>query len=224
MKLKSYNLTLCALFGALALSGCAVQETSRVVKTQTVVSYDTNYTGKKQPIIVGNFSNRSNYMQGLFTDSNNQMGTQAKTILKNHLQQSRRFALMERDELENLSKEAAIGGGKQTLKGAKYAITGAVTEFGRKEVGDKQLFGLLGSGKSQIAYSKVSLSVVNVKTAEVIYATQGASEYALSEREVFGFGSSSGYDATLTGKVLNLAIIEVVNKLVADLESGKLAL
>ena len=40
----------------------------------------------------------------------------------------------------------------------------------------------------------------------------------------FGFGSNSGYDATLTGKVLNSAIIEVVNKLVADLDSGKLAL
>lgn len=93
-------------------------------------------------------------------------------------------------------------------------MTGDVTEFGRKEVGDHQLFGILGRGKEQIAYAKVTLNVVNSQTSEVVYSTQGAGEYSLSAREVVGFGSTASYDATLNGKVLDLAVREAVDNLV----------
>ncbi|MCH3817894.1 hypothetical protein LZB41_09650, partial [Campylobacter jejuni] len=69
---------------------------------------------------------------------------------------------------------------------ANYVITGDVTEFGRKEVGDHQLWGILGRGKSQVAYAKVNLNVVNVQTSEVVYSSQGAGEYELSNREIIG--------------------------------------
>ena len=94
------------------------------------------------------------------------------------------------------------------------------TEFGRKDVGDHQLFGILGRGKSQVAYAKVALNVVDVRTSEVVYSAQGAGEFSLSNREVVGFGGTAGYDATLNGKVLDLAIREAVNNLVAGIESG----
>ena len=42
----------------------------------------------------------------------------------------------------------------------------------------------------------------------------------MSNREVVGFGGTAGYDATLNGKVLNLAITEAVNNLVTGLERG----
>ena len=100
-------------------------------------------------------------------------------------------------------------------------ITGDITEFGRKEVGDQQLFGLLGRGKTQIAYAKVTLNVVNAANSEVVYSVQGAGEYALSNREVIGFGGTASYDATLTGKVLDLAIREGVNKLVNGVDQGQ---
>ncbi|VFS49188.1 Putative lipoprotein NMB1126/NMB1164 precursor [Budvicia aquatica] len=99
-------------------------------------------------------------------------------------------------------------------------ITGDVTEFGRKEVGDRQLFGLLGRGKSQIAYAKVNLNIVNVQTSEVVFSSQGAGEYELSNREVIGFGGTASYDSTLNGKVLDLAIREAVNNLVTGIENG----
>jgi hypothetical protein len=41
-----------------------------------------------------------------------------------------------------------------------------------------------------------------------------------ADREVIGFGGTAGYDATLNGKVLNLAITEAVNHLVSDVERG----
>jgi curli biogenesis system outer membrane secretion channel CsgG len=45
----------------------------------------------------------------------------------------------------------------------------------------------------------------------------GAGEYALSTREVIGFGGTAGYDATLTGKVLDLAIREATDRLVVEM-------
>lgn len=73
---------------------------------------------------------------------------------------------------------------------------------------------------TQVAYAKVALNVVNVHTSEVSYSVQGAGEYELSNREVVGFGGTAGYDATLNGKVLDLAIREAVNNLVSGMESG----
>ena len=52
-----------------------------------------------------------------------------------------------------------------------------------------------------------------MNTSEIIHSVQGAGEYNLSNREVLGFGGTAGYDATLNGKVLNLAITEAVNNL-----------
>ena len=100
-------------------------------------------------------------------------------------------------------------------------ISGQVTEFGRKTTGDKQLFGILGRGKKQVAYSKVSMNIVDVRTSRVVYSVQGAGEFLLSDREVVGFGSESGYDSTLNGKVLNLSVTDAVNKLVRGIESGE---
>ena len=58
-------------------------------------------------------------------------------------------------------------------------------------------------------------------TSEVIFSVQGAGEYALSNREVIGFGGTASYDSTLNGKVLDLAIREAVNRLVEGVESGQ---
>ena len=80
---------------------------------------------------------------------------------------------------------------------------------------------ILGRGKQQVAYAKVTLNVVNTQTSEVVYSVQGAGEYNLSNREVLGFGGTAGYDSTLNGKVLDLAIREAVNNLVSGVESGQ---
>ena len=98
-------------------------------------------------------------------------------------------------------------------------VSGAIAEFGRKETGDHQLFGILGRGKSQVAYAKVTLNIVNSLTSEVVFSTGGAGEYELSNREIVGFGGTAGYDATLNGKVLDLAMREAVNNLAAGLDS-----
>jgi len=156
----------------------------------------------------------------VFTDGPDRLGGQAKTILITHLQQSGRFSVLDRENMSETQQEALLRKQKQNLKGADYVVTGDVSEFGRKEVGDRQLFGVLGRGKSQIAYAKVSLNVVDVNTSEVVYSVQGAGEYELSNREIIGFGGTASYDSTLNGKVLDLAVREAVDKLVTGITSG----
>lgn len=212
------TLTLIGVVAALA-AGCAT-ESHRTLTPETVESHGTAYSGPVYTLVVGKFQNRSSYMQGLFSEGPDQLGNQAKTILKTHLQQTGRFTVVDRENMEEIAREAQLRGTAQALEGAEVAVTGDVTEFGRKTTGDVQLFGILGSGKQQIAYSKVALNIVDVRTSKIVYSVQGAGEYALSNREVVGFGGTAGYDATLNGKVLNLAITEAVNNLVAGLQRG----
>ncbi len=202
------------------LGACTATESHRTITPETVATYNSDYAGERAVLVVGQFQNRSNYLQGVFSSGQDLMGNQAKTILKTHLQQTNRFNVVDRENMEQLKKEAELSGATQAFKGARIVVTGDVTEYGRKNTGDKQLFGILGSGKTQTAYAKVALNVVNVATSEIIYSTQGAGEYELSNREVVGFGSTASYDATLNGKVLNLAITEAVNNLVRDLQNG----
>lgn len=209
-----------ALAGALLLSGCAT-ETNRAVETPQVQTASQTYSGPKAVVAVGKFDNRSSYMRGVFSDGIDRLGSQAKTILITHLQQSGRYSVLDRENMDEIKREAGFAGQEQKIKGAELTITGDVTEFGRKETGDQQLFGIMGQGKQQVAYAKVSLYLVDVRTSEVITSVQGAGEYALSSREVLGFGGSAGYDSTLNGKVLDLAIRQAVEKLTAGFDAGK---
>jgi len=204
---------------SMIVAGCAT-ESSRALVAAQVNSANVAYNGPKAALAVGKFDNRSSFMRGLFSDGVDRLGGQAKTILITHLQQANRFSVMDRDNMKEGEFESTLTGKTQKLKGADFIITGDVTEFGRKETGDHQLFGILGRGKTQVAYSKVSLNVVNAVTSEVIFSAQGAGEYALSNREVIGFGGTASYDSTLNGKVLDLAIREAVNRLVEGVDKG----
>lgn len=209
-----------AAAACMVVAGCAT-ETSRSVDVAQVKSAAAPYQGVQVPISVGKFDNRSNFMRGIFTDGVDRLGGQAKTVLIAHLQQSQRFKVLDRDNLSEAKQEAQFKGQAQTIRGADYVVTGDIAEFGRKETGDHQLFGILGRGKSQLAYAKVTLNIVNIATSEIVYSVSGAGEYELSNREVIGFGGTAGYDATLNGKVLDLAIREAVNKLVSGMEAGQ---
>ena len=200
--------------------GCAV-ESNRAITTPQVSSAGSVYSGPRSTVVLGKFANRANYMRGIFSDGLDRLGSQAQTILLTHLQQTGRFNVVDRENLQEGAREASFKGVRQSIRGADYAVTGDIVEFGRKETGDMQLYGILGSGKQQVAYAKVSLNIVNVVTSEVVFSAQGAGEFKLSNREALGFGGSSGYDATLNGKVLDLAVREAINHLVEGIDQGR---
>lgn len=207
---------------AISLTAC-VQENARTIPIQKTEAAQAPYSGQRVAVSIGKFNNRSSFMRGVFADNNadDRLGSQAQTILTAHLQQSQRFSVLDRTLMSEMQQEAKLSGTTQQLRGAKYILTGDVTEFGRKEVGDQQLFGILGRGLTQIAYSKVTLNIVNTQTSEVVHSAMGAGEYSLSQREVIGFGGTAGYDATLNGKVLDLAIRDAISTLVADMDQGR---
>lgn len=209
----------------LILAGCAT-ESHKALQVEKTASAHTasNYQGPKHPVMVSNFDNKSGFMHGVFSEGPDRLSSQAKTILMAHLQQTGRFRVLDRDNMKEISGEAKLAGKKQNIKAADFAITGDVAEFGRKETGDRQLFGVLGSGKSQVAYSKVTVNVVDVNTSEVVYSASGTGEYELNNREVLGFGGTAAYDSTLNGKVLDLAMREAVDRLVEGLEQKKWSL
>lgn len=216
--MSRFPVTTAVIAVLLAAGGCAT-ESSRSLEVAKVESAATPFHGARVPVSVGKFDNRSSFMRGIFTDGVDRLGSQAKTTLIAHLQQSQRFNVLDRDNLAESQQEAKYQAKAQTIRGADFVVTGDISEFGRKEVGDHQLFGLLGRGKSQVAYAKVTLNIVNSLTSEVVYSARGAGEYTLSNREVVGFGGTAGYDATLNGKVLDLAMREAVNNLVAGLDA-----
>lgn len=221
-----YKRTLISLLLSLlfiVISGCAT-ESHQTVKATPVEINNTPYHGIKSTLAVGQFENRSSYMHGIFSSGVDELGSQARTILKTDLQQTNHFNVVDRANMKMIEDEAKYSGVSQKISGARYVVTGAITEFGRKVTGDKQLFGILGKGKTQTAYAKATLNIVDVRTSEILYSTQAAGEYELSNREVIGFGGTAGYDSTLNGKVLNLAITEAVNNIVRDMDNGTLTL
>ncbi|MGB4060066.1 MAG: CsgG/HfaB family protein [Burkholderiaceae bacterium] len=209
-----------SLVAALAMGGCAT-ETSRALVVEKTQAATLAYSGARIPVSVGKFDNRSSFMRGVFSDGVDRLGSQAKTTLVAHLQQSQRFSVLDRDNMAEANQEAKFQGAAQTIRGASFIVTGDISEFGRKDVGDVQFFGVLGRGKRQIAYAKITLNVVNTLTSEVVFSARGAGEYELSSREVLGFGGTAGYDATLNGKVLDLALREAVDGLASGRDSGQ---
>jgi curli biogenesis system outer membrane secretion channel CsgG len=103
---------------------------------------------------------------------------------------------------------------------AKTLLIGHLQSSGRFDVLDRDNLPDLAR-ESQTAYSKVTINVVDVRTSRVVHSVQGAGEYALSNREVVGFGGTASYDSTLNGKVLDLAIREAVDRLAESIDKGQ---
>jgi len=113
-------------------AGCAT-ESNHPIEAPQVNSAHTAYQGPKSTLMVGKYENSSSYMRGLFSDGVDRLGNQAKGILITHLQQTGRFRVVDRENMDATAREASIKGQQQTLKGADFTVTGEVAEFGRKE-------------------------------------------------------------------------------------------
>ena len=125
-------------------AGCATFERSTALPIQQPARASQTYTGDKLVVSIASFDNKSAYQRGIFSDGVDRLGSQAQTILVAQLNQTQRFAVLNRENLGASEQEATIKNRPLQLKGADFLVTGHVTEFGRKEVGDRQLFGILG--------------------------------------------------------------------------------
>ena len=203
-------------------AGCVVQG-RQALPTEVGEDPPAPPGGPRLKIVVGKVANQSPYQRGIFSDGVDRLGGQARAILKTRLSKTGRFDLFDRDHADETAAEARLAGAPQQLAGAELLVSGAVTEFGRRETGAQALGGILAQSKTQTAYAKVSLNLVDVRTSRVLRSYQGAGECDLTNGGALGFGSTAGYDSTLVDKVLDLAVQEAVKKVVAALDQGDLS-
>lgn len=169
----------------------------------------------KRKVAIARFSNETKYGRGFFDKENeDRLGKQATDILSSKLVETEKFLLLERSDLDQISKEKEIANLKTFDIPAEYLIVGSITEFGRKSTSD---VGIFSRTKKQTAYAKVSIRLVDVKTSQIIYSEEGEGEAFVEAGTVLGVGETAEYDATLNDKVINAAISKLVNNIVERL-------
>lgn len=200
---------------ALLAAGC-VTETHRTIQPVAAESLGPLSSRASYTVAVGPIENRSRYLAGALPDGEDLLARQAKALLLMHLKLTGRFVVVDREALDETARDAVDG---RDLPGVAIAAT--ITEFGLRTSGGSPALGLLDAGAKHAVHVTVALHVVDERAAQVVYTVQGAGEYRLTDRELAGFGTRAGYDASLNGKMLNRPIMQAVDALVAGLERGE---
>lgn len=208
---------------ALFFTGCAtvnrpdvqsVDEQPKVSKTTEAKKIATK-SGLKRKVAVGRFTNETKYGQSFFLDnSQDRIGKQALDILSNKLNETDRFILLERADLDKVQKELEIAKTGTITNSADYLIIGSVTEFGRKETGE---VGIFSRTKKQIAFAKVHIRLVDVTNGQILYSEEGAGEAYSEAGTVFGVGDQAGYDSAINDKALDAAISNLASNIIENL-------
>jgi curli biogenesis system outer membrane secretion channel CsgG len=214
---------------AIGAGGCAIQtapvaqkeapQTLAAQKTaQAAVTAQAPATPTlKQKIALGRITNETNYGQSLLRDRHDDpLGKQVTDLMSKALAESGSYLVFERPDITRLQAESRLTDTKLDLVGVDALIVGSLTEFGRKTVGES---GFVSSSKRQVAFAKVDIRVVDVKTGHVFFATSGAGEASTETASTFGFGSRAGYDGTLNDAAIRQAVTDAVSRLAVEMKS-----
>ena len=205
------------------LSGCAVQtapvvqkEAQQSIATQKAAQQALAAQGPSTPILkrkiaLGRITNETSYGRSLLRDSQGDpLGKQVTDLMSKALTESGAYLVFERPDVGRLQAEGRLTESKLNLIGVDALIVGSLTEFGRKTIGET---GFVSASKRQVAFAKVDIRVVDVKTGQVFFATSGAGESSTETASTFGFGSQASYDGTLNDSAIRQAVSEAVNRL-----------
>jgi hypothetical protein len=133
-------------------------------------------------------------------------------ILSTKLASTGKFILLERQDMDKIMDELKIAGNQGSQKvGADYLIIGSVTEFGRKNVGDVNVF---SRTKTQTVEAAVSIRLVDVSSGQIIYSEEAKGEAETTNKTVIGLGERTDYDATLSDKAISVAISKLVENII----------
>jgi curli biogenesis system outer membrane secretion channel CsgG len=185
-------------------------------KPRTLPAY--NYSGKKIPIVVMDFETRVP-QQGW------QVGHGASDMLITALVKTKKYRVYERNRLKSIMKEqnlqmsgavdmsTAVQIGK--LVGAKYIITGSVTEYGMARSGAHG-GGWFDVGKKRYR-ATVDVRAVNVQTGEIVFADSGSGTLKSTAVSVLGFGGGENFDAKKASESMRMAIDDVMSRIYIEL-------
>jgi len=172
----------------------------------------------KFKVAIARFTNETQSGQSfLLDDSGDRIGKQASDILSARLAATGKFLMFERTDTEKMSAEQILAGLKNSGVAVDYLIMGSVSEFGRSTESES---GIFSRSKTQSAYSKVNVRLVDVSTGRIIYSAEGAGKAESSTKKTLGAGSSAGYDQSLTDKAISAAISQLISNVVESM-SGK---
>lgn len=224
MKKARYILISFTLFTAF-LSSCAtitkpevkaIKEKPKISKTiqQEKTSIGAK-KGLKRKVAIARFTNETKYGQSFFIDkNNNRIGKQAVDILSSKLVETEKFILLERADLDKITKELNMENYEPLKNMADYLIVGSVTEFGRKDQGK---VGIFSRTKRQIAFAKVHVRLIEVRTGQILYSEEGKGEAFSEAGTVFGVGERAGYDSAINDKALDAAITNLASNIIENL-------
>jgi curli biogenesis system outer membrane secretion channel CsgG len=173
---------------------------------------------EKIPIVVMDFDTR-------VPGHGYRVGQGASDMLITALVKTKKYRVYERNKLKSIMKEqklqmsgavdasTAVQIGK--LVGAKYIVTGAVTEFGIKKSGAHG-GGYFSVGKK--AYrATVDVRAVSVKTGEIVFADTGSGILKSKAVTVLGFGGGEDYDEKKASESMRMAIDDVMSRIYIEL-------
>jgi curli biogenesis system outer membrane secretion channel CsgG len=202
------------------LSGCASQVRDVAPPPEAPAAADPAArepalaAGPKHRIAIASFEDKSGYGSNLFGTLDD-LGKQASDILASHLIKSGQFVVLEREKLGDLKNENQLQGKEGSFVGVTALVFGSVTEFGTKT---EHMDQGLSKSKVQTAHAKVTIRLVDPATGQSFYAEFGEADARKETSQVLGFGSSAGYDATLTDKALNGAITKLTGNVLNTLK------
>ena len=210
--------TLYALVAITTFGGCASQV--RQVPVGQITPFvapltETQKPGLKHRIAIASFQDKTGYGSNLF-GAIDDLGTQASDILASQLVKTGEFVVLEREKIGNLKTENELQGKESSFAGCTALILGAVTEFGTKTENQDAGF---SKTKTQTAHAKVTIRMVDPTTGQAFFSEFGEADARNETNQVLGFGSSAGYDATLTDKALNGALTKLVGNILINLRS-----
>jgi curli biogenesis system outer membrane secretion channel CsgG len=213
-----------SLIAAVAIFFVSIPLLPEVLFAQNVIDTTVSESVAEEPGIVlkrkvgiARFSNETQSgTTFLIDDSGDRLGKQAADILSARLAETGKFQMFERMDADDVSAEQMLAGLKEDGVSIDYLIVGSVSEFGRSTESES---GVFQRKKTQKAYSKVNVRLIDVATGRIIFATEGAGEAITEAKKTFGAGSSAGYDQSLTDKAISAAISQLISNLVENMTS-----
>ena len=171
-----------------------------------------NFSGLKRKVAIARFSNETAYAKGAFYDKENDpLGTQTVDILTAKLAASGKFILLEHKDLDLIAAEQSIRSGEVQKIDADYLIIGSLTKYGRKNEGKA---GAIKRKVTQTVEAGVSIRLVDVSTAQIIYADEAVGAAETQTSTTMGLGDSVGFDATLSDKAIDAALSQLVENII----------
>jgi len=175
----------------------------------------------KVRIAVMNFENNSQW--SWWGDN---LGEAAADEFVTQLFQSGKFSVIEREQINAILSEQDFGQSGRVradqaaeigrILGVQVILTGSITKFSINEKGG----GIGGFGvKYAEADSAVDVRLINVNTAEILYADEAEGTKRLGGIRVGGVSAYQDYDAGLAAEALRPAVEEMAQKIADQADS-----